>query len=76
MKIRKFEDMEIWSLGIDIAISVYKATSKSEFLRDFGLRDQIRRASVSISSNKAEGFEMTSNNDLIKFLRIAKGSAG
>jgi len=76
MKINRFEDLEIWKLGIDIAVEIYKLTSKNNFSKDFGLRDQIRRAAISISSNIAEGFEMTNNNDLVKFLRIAKGSAG
>lgn len=76
MKINRFEDLEIWSLSISVAKKVYQLTSNNKFSKDFGLRDQIRRASVSISSNIAEGFEMTNNNDLIKFLRIAKGSAG
>jgi len=76
MKINRFEELGIWKLGIDIAVEIYKLTSKNNFSKDFGLRDQIRRAAISISSNIAEGFEMTNNNDLVKFLRIAKGSAG
>jgi four helix bundle protein len=76
MKVKKFEDLEIWNLSMDLATEIYKLTANNKFSKDFGLRDQIRRASVSISSNIAEGFEMTNNNDLIKFLRIAKGSAG
>jgi four helix bundle protein len=76
MKVSRFEDLEIWKLSISVAKKIYQLTSNNKFSKDFGLRDQIRRASVSISSNIAEGFEMTNNNDLIKFLRIAKGSAG
>lgn len=76
MKVNRFEDLEIWRLSADVATKMYKLTSNNKFSKDFSLRDQIRRASVSISSNIAEGFEMTNNNDLIKFLRIAKGSAG
>lgn len=76
MKITKYEELEIWNLSIEIALKVYELTSKGEFMKDYGLRDQIRRASVSISSNIAEGFEMNNNNDFIRFLRIAKSSAG
>ena len=76
MKVNRFEDLEIWRLSADVATKMYKLTSNNKFSKDFSLRDQIRRASVSISSNIAEGLEMTNNNDLIKFLRIAKGSAG
>jgi four helix bundle protein len=76
MKINKFEDLEIWQLSTKIALDVYNLTSNDRFSKDFGLKDQLRRAIISISSNIAEGFEMSNNNDLIKFLRIAKGSAG
>ena|SRR3989344_1030895 len=76
MKITKFQDLEIWQLAIDLVILVYKLSNGVKFTRDFGLRDQVRRAVVSIVSNIAEGFEMNNNNDFIRFLRIAKGSTG
>ncbi|MEK7463069.1 MAG: four helix bundle protein [Patescibacteria group bacterium] len=76
MKITKFEDLEIWKLSLKITKDIYDLTAKKEFSRDFGLRDQIRRAVVSVSSNIVEGFEKNNNNELIRFLRIAKGSAG
>lgn len=76
MKILRFEDLEIWKISIEIVLDIYKLSNRGKFLKDFGLRDQIRRAIISISSNIAEGFEMGNNNDLIRFLRIAKGSAG
>src|SRR3989344_353735 len=76
MKILRFDDLEIWKISIEIALEIYKLSNKGKFLKDFGLRDQIRRAIVSVSSNIAEGFEMGNNNDLIRFLRIAKGSTG
>ena len=76
MKITKFQDLEIWHLAIDLVILVYKLSNGVKFTRDFGLRDQVRRAVVSIVSNIAEGFEMNNNNDFIRFLRIAKGSTG
>src|SRR3990167_3385509 len=76
MKITKFQDLEIWQLAIDLVVLIYKLSNGVKFTRDFGLRDQIRRAVVSIASNIAEGFELNNNNDLIKFLRISKGSLG
>jgi four helix bundle protein len=76
MKITKFEDLNIWKLSIGITKSIYNLTEKNKFSKDFGLRDQIRRASVSISSNIVEGFEKNNNNEFIRFLKIAKGSAG
>ncbi len=76
MKIVKFEDLEIWKQGVEVALDVYKLSSNNVFSKDFGLRDQIRRAAVSISSNIVEGYEMHNNNDFIRFLRIAKGSTG
>mgnify|MGYP001563645480 FL=1 len=76
MKITKFEDLEIWKLSLKITKDIYDLTAKKEFSRDFGLKDQIQRAIVSVSSNIVEGFEKNNNNELIRFLRIAKGSAG
>jgi len=55
---------------------IYEATSKGDFSRDFALRDQIRRASISIVSNIAEGFERDGDKEFIQFLYIAKGSCG
>lgn len=55
---------------------VYRLTAAGEFARDFGLRDQIRRASVSVLSNIAEGFERDGNKEFIQFLSLAKGSCG
>jgi four helix bundle protein len=76
MRINKFEDLEIWKLSVKLAVNIYKLTTGNLFSKDYGLRDQIRRSAVSVSSNIAEGFEMLNNNDLVRFLRIAKGSAG
>lgn len=76
MKISKFEDLEIWKLSLKITKTIYDLTAKGEFSKDYGLRDQIRRAVVSISSNIVEGFEKNNNNEFIRFLKIAKGSAG
>ena len=76
MKIRKFEDLKIWKLSLKITKKIYDLTFKSEFSRDFELRDQIRRAIISVSSNIVEGFEKNNNNEFIRYLKIAKGSAG
>lgn len=76
MKITKFEDLEIWKISLKITKDIYTISAKQEFCRDFGLRDQIRRAVISISSNIVEGFEKNNNNELIRFLKISKGSAG
>lgn len=76
MKISKFEDLEVWKISIELASLIYEATSKEKFSKDHGLKDQIRRAAISISSNIAEGFETNNNNDFIRYLKISKGSAG
>lgn len=76
MKITKFEDLKIWKLALKLTKMIYDLTSKEKFRKDFALRDQIRRAVISISSNIVEGFEKNNNNEFIRFLRIAKGSTG
>jgi four helix bundle protein len=76
MKIKKFDDLNIWKLNLNIAKEVYDLTAKKYFVKDLALRDQIRRAIISISSNIVEGFEKNSNNEFIRFLKIAKGSVG
>ena len=76
MKINKFEDLNIWKLSLKITKEVYDLTAKKDFSRDFCLRDQLRRAIISVSSNIVEGFEKNNNNEFIRFLKIAKGSAG
>ncbi|PIZ45900.1 hypothetical protein COY30_01155 [Candidatus Woesebacteria bacterium CG_4_10_14_0_2_um_filter_44_9] len=74
MKITKFEDLEIWKRSLIVTRIIYDYSAKPVFSRDFGLRDQIRRAAISISSNIVEGFEKRSNNEFRRFLLIAKGS--
>lgn len=76
MKITKFEELKIWKLSLKIAKIIYHFTSKRKFSKDFSLRDQIRRAIISVSSNIVEGFEKNNNNEFIRFLKIAKGSVG
>ena len=72
----RFEDMPIWRLPKDLAVEIYRVTKDAKFRRDFGLVDQIRRASISISSNIAEGFERGSKREFVQFLYVAKGSLG
>lgn len=71
-----FEKLNVWQEGCKITIEIYQVTSKGVFATDFGLRDQIRKCAVSIPSNIAEGKERETINELIRYLYIAKGSAG
>ena len=72
--ITKFEDIDAWQKARELTREVYKITNQGAFARDFGLRDQIRRAAVSIMSNIAEGFGRGGNREFIQFLSMAKGS--
>lgn len=74
--IERFEDIEAWKKAREATRKIYEISSIGEFSRDFGLKDQIRRSSVSIMSNIAEGFERDGNREFINFLSIAKGSCG
>ncbi len=71
-----FEDLEVWKEGCDLAVEIYRVTRKGDLGRDYGLRDQMARAAVSIPSNIAEGKERETVPELIRYLYIAKGSAG
>ena len=75
-KIERFEDIEAWKVAMELTRMVYRITSTGEFAHDFGLRDQIRWASVSIISNIAEGFERAGDKEFLQFLAMAKGSCG
>lgn len=76
MRIDRFEDLVIWQESIKLTKQIYHLTMVGLLKNDFPLRDQIRKSVVSISSNIAEGFSKRNNNELIRFLRIAMGSAG
>jgi four helix bundle protein len=76
MKTASFEDLKVWQDAREFVKSVYELTSSENFKKDFGLKDQIQRASVSIMNNIAEGFERNNNKEFRKFLGYAKGSAG
>ena len=71
----KFKELKVWVKAKDLAIEVYRMTATDKFDRDFGLRDQMRRATVSISSNIAEGDELDTDRQSIRHFYIAKGSA-
>jgi len=73
-RIEKFEDLIAWQKARELTKNIYKINRQGEFNKDFGLRDQIRRASVSIMSNVAEGFERGGRSEFHQFLVIAKGS--
>jgi len=76
MKYERFEDLPVWKLAIEIALRVYELTKDRFFSQPGDLRDQLRRASLSISNNIAEGFERGTTAELLYFLYIARGSAG
>jgi four helix bundle protein len=75
-KVETFEDLLVWQKGIELVKQVYLLTAGGKLNRDFGLRDQLQRAAVSIPTNIAEGFERASRKEYLLFLNIAKGSAG
>jgi four helix bundle protein len=72
--LRKFEDLVAWQKARELNRAVYQVTISGPFAKDFGLRDQIRRAAVSIMSNLAEGFERGGRSEFHQFLSIAKAS--
>ena len=73
-KIDRFEDFIAWQKARKLTADIYRVTSEGNFARDFGLKDQIRRAAVSSMSNLAEGFERGRPTEFHQFLSIAKGS--
>ena len=72
--INRFEDIEAWKKARELARAVYKMSATGPLARDFGLRDQMRRAVVSVMSNIAEGFGRSGDQEFSQFLSIAKGS--
>jgi four helix bundle protein len=76
MKIKRFEELDCWKKARRLTNKVYEITGAGKFSRDFGLKDQIRRASISILSNIAEGFERGGDKEFLQFLAVAKGSCG
>ena len=73
-KVQRFEDLIAWQKARQLTSKIYMHTERGNFAKDFGLRDQIRRAGVSVMSNIAEGFDRASQAEFHRFLVIAKGS--
>jgi four helix bundle protein len=73
MRVKRFEDLVVWQKSTDLSVAIYRSTSSGPFARDFGLRDQIRRAAVSVMSNIAEGFGRYSRSELRQYLSIVVG---
>jgi four helix bundle protein len=73
MRIERFEDIRAWQKAKDLSVAIYRLFEHS---KDFGFKDQIQRASVSVMNNIAEGFERKGNKEFSYFLYVAKGSCG
>jgi four helix bundle protein len=76
MSVKNFEDLEVWREARRLTQIIYQLAKRDKFSRDFSLRDQIQRATVSIMSNIAEGFERGGNQEFVQFLYVAKASCG
>ena len=74
--IKSFEDLFCWQKARELTKFIYKITNNSAFSKDYGLKDQIRRAAVSVMSNIAEGFDRGTKLELVNYFFIAKGSSG
>jgi four helix bundle protein len=72
---KSFEEIESWILARELTKDIYDISRNSRLRQDYGLKDQIQRASVSIMSNIAEGFERNNRREFIRFLNIARGSS-
>lgn len=72
-KVERFEDLQVWQMAHDLSVAIYGLTRDGEFSKDWGLRDQIQRASVSVMSNIAEGFERYSRQEFKQFLSLCPG---
>lgn len=70
-----FKELKVWQKGKDLAVYIYQITNTGDFSKDYGLRDQIRRAAVSIASNIAEGDERETDKEAIRYFYFAKGSS-
>jgi four helix bundle protein len=74
--IERFEDLEAWKISREITKDIYRLSKNDLFCRDYGLRNQICRSTVSVMSNIAEGFERDGRKEFVNFLSITKGSSG
>ena len=73
-KVERFEDLIAWQKSRELTRKIYQTTEQEKFAKDYGLKNQIQRASVSVMSNIAEGFDRFRPNEFHQFLSIAKGS--
>jgi four helix bundle protein len=71
----KFRELKVWQRAKDLAVFIYNESNRGAFAKDYGLRDQIRRAAVSVPSNIAEGDEQDTDKQSIKSFYLAKGSS-
>jgi four helix bundle protein len=76
LKYKRFEQLPVWQAAVELAVQIYALTERASFRRQRTLRDQIERAAVSVSNNIAEGFERGTNQELLTFHYISRGSAG
>ena len=74
MSYESFKELRVWQEAKQLAIEIYKITSQGNLSKDYGLKEQLQRAAVSVASNIAEGYERNSDKDFIRFLYMAKGS--
>ena len=74
--ITRFEDIEAWKTSRELTRMIYAFTEQGQFAKDFGLKNQIQRASVSVMSNIAEGFESRTQPQFLEYLGRSKASAG
>ena len=72
-KVERFEDLQVWKESMQLAVRVYEEMTSA---RDFGLKDQMQRAAVSIPANIAEGYERGSNREFVQFLHYSQGPGG
>ena len=76
MGYKRFEELPVWQASVELALATYAMTAQPALRRQRSLRDQLERAALSVSNNIAEGFERGTNQELLTFLYIARGSAG
>lgn len=70
-----FKSLKVWQRSKELAVHIYNITNTGAFNKDYGLRDQIRRAAVSIASNIAEGDERETDKEAVRYFYVAKGSS-
>ena len=73
---KRFEEIESWKRARELTNKIYQVSKQGDFAKDFTLKDQVRRACISIMSNIAEGYDRSGTKEFVQFLATAKGSAG